>query len=118
MGVLLCMAGRFVGPFLLALPLLYSGCNRSLSSAGRDSRDQYFLVAVNTQIPYWQTAASGFTRAASEMQVQGTVTGPGSYDPKAEQQEFRRIAQLKPAGILVSPADPDLMQSDIHAATG
>src|SRR5258708_9203494 len=42
------MAARFLGPFLLALPLLYSGCNRSLSSAGRDSRDQYFLVAVNT----------------------------------------------------------------------
>jgi ribose transport system substrate-binding protein len=50
------------------------------------------------------------------MQVQGSVAGPGSYDPKAEQQEFRRIAQLKPAGILVSPADPDLMKSDIDAA--
>src|SRR6266404_2547438 len=116
MGGLMSMAARFLGPFLLALPLLYSGCNRSLSSAGRDSRDQYFLVAVNTQIPYWQTAASGFTRAASEMQVQGTVTGPGSYDPKAEQREFRRVAQLNPAGILVSPADPDLMKSDIDAA--
>src|ERR1700720_387825 len=110
------MAAKFLCPLLLALPLLYSGCNKSLSSAGRDSRDQYFLVTVNTQIPYWQTAASGFTRAASEMQVQGTVTGPSSYDPKAEQQEFRRIAQLNPAGILVSPADPDLMKSDIDAA--
>src|SRR5258708_35217743 len=110
------MTARFLGPLLLALSLLYSGCNKSLSSAGRDSRDQYFLVTVNTQIPYWQTAASGFTRAASEMQVQGSVAGPGSYDPKAEQQEFRRIAQLKPAGILVSPADPDLMKSDIDAA--
>src|SRR5260370_9098274 len=50
------------------------------------------------------------------MQVQATVAGPGNYDPKAEQQEFRRVVQLKPAGILVSPADPELMKSDIDAA--
>jgi ribose transport system substrate-binding protein len=50
------------------------------------------------------------------MQVQGTIAGPGNYDPHAEQQEFRRVVQLKPAGILVSPADPDLMKPDIDAA--
>jgi ribose transport system substrate-binding protein len=110
------MAARFLGPLLLALPLFFSGCNKALNSAGREPSEQYFLVAVNTQIPYWQTAASGFAKAASEMQVQGMVAGPGNYDPKAEQQEFRRVVQLKPAGILVSPADPDLMKSDIDAA--
>ena len=110
------MTARFLGPFLLAVALLCSGCNKPLNSAGDGSSAQYFLVTVNTQIPYWQTAASGFRKAASEMQVRGTVAGPGSYDPKAEQQEFRRVVQLKPAGILVSPADPDLMKSDIDAA--
>ena len=50
------------------------------------------------------------------MQVQGAVAGPGNYDPKTELQEFRRVAQLKPAGILVSPADPELMKADIDAA--
>jgi len=111
------MTARLPGPLLLLVPLLsFGGCNKPLNSALRQSNDQYFLVTVNTQIPYWQTAASGFTRAASEMQVQATVVGPGTYDPKAEQQEFRRVVQLKPAGILVSPADPDLMKSDIDAA--
>src|ERR1700732_164505 len=113
---LMFMTVRFLGPLLLAAPLLCSGCNTPSASVARKSGDQYFLIAVNTQIPYWQTAALGFSKAASEMQVHGTVAGPGSYDPKAEQQEFRRVVQLKPAGILVSPADPDLMKSDIDAA--
>jgi ribose transport system substrate-binding protein len=107
---------RFLGPFLLSVLFLCSACSKALNSAGHESNAHYFLIAVNTQIPYWQTAASGFTKAASEMQVQGTVGGPSSYDPKAEREEFRRVAQLNPAGILVSPADPDLMKSDIDNA--
>jgi ribose transport system substrate-binding protein len=107
---------RFLGPLLLAASFCCSGCNKGFNSAANESGDQYFLVTVNTQVPYWQTAASGFTKAASEMQVRGTITGPGSYDPKAEQQEFRRVLQLNPAGILVSPADPDLMKQDIDSA--
>jgi ribose transport system substrate-binding protein len=110
------MTARLLGTLLLALPLFCSGCTKPLNSAGRGSSEQYFLVTVNTQIPYWQTAATGFAKAASEMHVQGSVAGPNNYDPKAEQQEFRRVAQLKPAGILVSPADPDLMKADIDAA--
>jgi len=110
------MTIRFLGPLLLTAPLFCSGCNRPFNSAARGSGGQYFLVTVNKQIPYWQTAASGFVKAASEMQVQGTVAGPDNYDPKAEQQEFRRVVQLKPAGILVSPADPDLMKQDINSA--
>lgn len=109
------MTARLLGPFLLTA-LFCSACGKSLNPAGRESNAHYFLIAVNTQIPYWQTAASGFTKAASEIQVQGTVAGPSTYDPKAEQQEFRRVAQLNPAGILVSPVDPDLMKSDIDNA--
>jgi len=36
------------------------------------------------------------------MHVQAEMVGPDGYDPKAEQEEFRRIAKLKPSGILVS----------------
>lgn len=110
------MTVRFLGPLLLAASLCCSGCNKGFNSVAHESGEQYFLVTVNTQIAYWQTAASGFRKAASEMQVHGTITGPGNYDPKAEQQEFRRVLQLKPAGILVSPADPDLMKQDIDSA--
>jgi ribose transport system substrate-binding protein len=109
------IAARLLGPFLLSILLFFSGCGKGFNS-GRELRERYFLIAVNTQIPYWQTAASGFTKAAAEMKVQGTVVGPVDYNPKAEQEEFRRVAQLNPAGILVSPADPALMKSDIDSA--
>ena len=110
------MTARFLGSLLVAAPFFCIACNKPLNSANSRPLDQYFLVTVNTQVPYWQTAASGFTKAAAEMQVQGTLAGPSNYNPAAEQQEFRRITQLKPAGILVSPADPELMKSDIDAA--
>jgi len=107
---------RIVGSLLLGVLALSLGCNKPTNSPGIESGDQYFLVTVNTQVPYWQTAAAGFTKAAQEAHVRGAIVGPASYDPAFEQQEFRRIAQSKPAGILVSPADPELMKSDIDAA--
>src|SRR3984893_4425499 len=108
---------RFSLSILLSALTLSYGCARSQDSGQKSgARPQYFLISVNMQVPYWQTAAAGFKRAASELQVEALVTGPNNYDPKAEEQEFSRVVKLKPAGILVSPADPELMKPDIDAA--
>jgi len=99
--------------------LLFSGvCGLLLAScAGEHSaNEKYYLVTVNLKVPYWQSAEAGMRRAAAEMGVQAEMAGPDGYDPKAELEEFRRIVTLKPAGILVSPADPVLMTPDIDAA--
>jgi ribose transport system substrate-binding protein len=91
--------------------LLLAGC------ASQHSPDEkYYLVSVNLKVPYWQTANAGMQVAAREMRVQAEMAGPDNYDPKAELEEFRRIAKLKPSGILVSPADAALMTPDIDAA--
>ena len=110
--------GKLLGPLFITLLELCGGCSSGHRSAAHESTDRYFLLTVNTQVPYWQTAGAGFAKAASELGVQSTVAGPGNYDPGAEQQEFRRVVQSKskPAGILVSPADPELMKTDIDAA--
>ena len=107
--------GKILGPLFVIVPLVW-GCSSGHGSAAHESTDRYFLLTVNTQIPYWQAAGTGFAKAAREMGVQSAVAGPGNYDPKAEQQEFRRAVQSKPAGILVSPADPELMKVEIDAA--
>lgn len=96
------------------LVILLSGCGGSPHSP----QEKYYLLAANVKIPYWQTAANGLMRAASQMQVQAEVAGPDAYDAQAEQQELRRLVAMavKPAGILISPADPALMKRDIDAA--
>src|SRR5579872_1163508 len=87
-------------------------------SSQHEPQEKYYLVCANVKIPYWQTAGNGLVRAASELHVPAEVVGPDTYDPAAEQQELHRIVALqqKPAGILVSPADPALMKPDIDAA--
>jgi len=105
------LLGIFAAGALL-LPL--SGC----TSSPHDADERYYLVSANIQIPYWQTAGAGFNKAGGEMKVRVEMVGPDSYDPKAEKDEFQRVVKLKPAGILVSAADPGLLQPDIDAAIG
>ncbi len=81
-----------------------------------DADEKYFLVSANIQVPYWKSAGEGFIQAASQMKVRAEVAGPDTYDPKAEQAEFERVMKTKPSGILVAPANPELMRSDIDAA--
>ncbi|MBV9147075.1 MAG: substrate-binding domain-containing protein [Acidobacteria bacterium] len=101
----------------LILALLLSSILLALTGCGyHDDKEKYYLVSANIQLPYWQAAASGLRKAAHEMGVQSQLAGPDSYDPQAEVQEFRKAVAAKPAGILVSPADPKLMGPEIDQA--
>lgn len=81
-----------------------------------DSDEKYYLITVNTQIPYWQSAAAGFYKAAEQMKVRAEVAGPDNYDPGAEKQAFDKAVQSKPSGILVSAGDAELLRPSIDAA--
>ncbi len=95
----------------LAVMLSFSiGCSR------HDNSERYILVTVNSKLPYWQTAAAGLGKAAAQYGVKVDVRGPENYDPQAEVTEFRNTFGLKPAGLLVSVADPALMQPAIDDA--
>ncbi len=83
---------------------------------GHDADEKYFLIASNIQIPYWQTAAAGFSQCASQLKVRAEVAGPDTFDPKAEQQAFEKALQQKPTGILISVADPKLLKENIDKA--
>jgi len=91
--------------------LLLVGCG-----SRHDADEKYFLISANIQVPYWRAAGQGFVQAASQMKVRAEFVGPETYDPKAEQLEFERVVKTKPSGILVAPANPELMRSDIDAA--
>jgi ribose transport system substrate-binding protein len=88
----------------------------SCAALPHEPNETYVLVAANTKISYWQTAAAGLSRAAAEMKVKSEVVGPDTYDPKAERDEFVAAVRRKPSGILISAANAELMTPDIDSA--
>lgn len=80
------------------------------------STEVYYLIAANVQLPYWQTVANGFNKAAAVYNVQAKVAGPQSYDPLAELDALQTAVREKPAGILISVADVSTLERGIESA--
>lgn len=93
-----------------AMMPLIAGCTR------HSKKEQYYLIATNTAVPYWKTAAAGFAAAGAEYGVSVDTRGPSGLDPQAEADEFKAMVARKPAGILVSVASADVMRPEINAA--
>jgi ribose transport system substrate-binding protein len=91
-------------------------CLFSCGSSPHSPEERYFLIVANVKIPYWQNAAAGLVRSARQLGVRAEIAGPDTFDAKAEQQEFRNVLGQKPAGILVSPSNPEVLKSDIDTA--
>jgi ribose transport system substrate-binding protein len=87
-----------------------------LSCAAHDSNEYYVFVAANLQVPYWQAAGAGFTKAAGLFKVRADFVGPNSYDPKAERDALDQAVQQKATGILLGVTDPVLLQDSIDKA--
>ena len=96
---------------LAGLGLMFTlGCDR------HDKKEVFYLISVNSSIPYWQTLASGFNRAAADYKVTAKVVGPENYDPQAELAELQKAVAAKPAGILIQAADATVLKPGIDAA--
>ena len=86
---------------VLALAVAFtSGCG-----ARHSSKEVFYLIASNIKLPYWQTAAAGFNKAAAQYKVTARVVGPDTYDAQAELAELHSAIAAKPAGILISVSD-------------
>jgi ribose transport system substrate-binding protein len=86
------------------------------SSSRHEATEKYYLVVSNTRLAYWQAASAGLARAARGLGVAAEMVGPETYDPPGEAPAFRDAMAKKPAGILVSAADPTIMKDPIDAA--
>jgi ribose transport system substrate-binding protein len=89
---------------------LLAGCTR------HSHNEQYYLIASNTAVPYWKAAAAGFAAAGAQYGVSVDTRGPAGVNPQAEVEEFKAMVARKPAGILVSVANSQLMAPEIDAA--
>lgn len=101
-----------LAPVVLAGALTFTGC----AGSSHEPAEKYILVADNTKISYWQTAAQGLAHAASEMKVKSEVLGPDGHDPQAEHDAFKHAVAEKPSGILISASDPNILTPDINSA--
>ncbi|MFZ0201413.1 MAG: substrate-binding domain-containing protein [Candidatus Sulfotelmatobacter sp.] len=99
--------------FLLGLAFLVSSL---LSCGPHDSSEYFVFVAANLQVPYWQAAGSGFTKAGSQFKVRADFVGPNSYDPRAERDALDQAVQQKATGILLGVTDPALLKDSIDKA--
>lgn len=96
---------------ILALGVAFtSGCDR------HSNKEVFYLISTNTALPYWQTGAAGFNRAAAQFKVTAKVVGPENYDPQGELDALQKAVAAKPAGILISVADASVLQPGIDAA--
>src|ERR1700724_1762759 len=78
--------------------------------------EQYYLIAANVNLPYWQEAQAGLTDAAKEMGVKAEMDGPTTLSPKEELDSFQKAVALHPAGIMVSVTDLESFKAPIDAA--
>ncbi len=100
-----------------ALTTLALGVAFTTGCGSRHSdKEVYYLVTANAALPYWQTAANGFKKAAAQYKVTANVVGPDGYDPQAELAELQKAIAAKPAGILISVSDVSVIQPGIDAA--
>lgn len=99
------------------LAALGTACLLATTSCAKHSySDQYYMVATNIKLPYWQAANNGLMKAAAQYGVKAEMRGTDTFDPQGEVAEFRTAVARKPAGILVSVADPAVMQGEIDKA--
>jgi ribose transport system substrate-binding protein len=99
-----------VSVWLAALLVVLPSCGTGHSG------ETYILISTNIKVPYWQSAGAGFTQAASRLGVGAAFQGPDTYDPGAERETLENAIQKKPAGILVSVADPTAIKDSIDKA--
>jgi ribose transport system substrate-binding protein len=101
---------KFSFAILIVLLPMVAGCSR------HSKKEHYYLVTNSTKHAYWQSAQAGFAKAAAEYGVTAEMVGPADFNPQSEVAEFRSAVSRKPAGILVSVANEDLLRPEIDSA--
>ena len=103
---------RLVYAAIILSTAMVASCQKAL----HEPTERYIFVAANISLPYWQEAQAGFLDAARVLGVKGEFTGPTSYSPDEELEAFQKSVAKRPAGVLISPARPELFQDAIGAA--
>jgi len=84
--------------------------------SAHSSEEYYVFIAANVQVPYWQAAAAGLSKAAGEFKVRSDFLGPQNYDPKDQRAALDQAVQKRVTGILLAVTDPALLKDSVDKA--
>ena len=74
------------------------------------------MIGMHIVLPYWQEHRRGLETAAAELGVEAVFTGVSDNNALRQVEVFNQVLQANPAGILVSPIDPEAMKGPINEA--
>lgn len=95
---------------------LLIGLQVSCAPSYHEKDERYVFVAFNTSLPYWQEAESGLEDSAKQLGVKAELVGPTNFSPNDELTAFQQAVSQKPAGILLSAANPEIFRDPINVA--
>ena len=75
----------------------------------KESDEEYVFVAYVTSIPYWKDGLRGWDSAGEQLVVKSSFAGPVEFDAQAQARVINECIAKKVAGILISPADPNVI---------
>lgn len=75
----------------------------------QESDEEYVFVAYVTSIPYWKDGLRGWDAAGEQLGVKTSFVGPVEFDAQAQARVINECIAKKVAGILISPADPNVI---------
>ncbi len=103
-GMRVLAAGVAVGVMAL------SGCQY------HSKKDTYYLISNNLKLPYWKTVYQGFSKAGMDYGVTALLEGPDTFDIQGELTALKKVVASKPAGILISVSDANMLHDEIGTA--
>ncbi len=105
----------------LAYALVPSSKDVTQASSGNPKlkgspNEEYYMVTFVSGIEYWKGCFKGMKAAADLYGVKAIYTGAPQFDVNQEVTVLRQVIAKKPAGILVTCANPDALKAPIDEA--
>lgn len=120
-GVVSCMLISFVGCQAQATETPAAEAESTETATADTSEaatlDQtYYYITYVTSISYWIDPVAGFMDACELLGVKGEFLGPVEFDAQEQVQTVESVLPKDPAGIIISPADPDALVAPLKQA--
>ncbi|MFF7633401.1 ABC transporter substrate-binding protein [Kitasatospora sp. NPDC008050] len=108
------MQRRILAVGAVTLLALAAGCGSSGGSGGSAGAKNITFVAGNTGDPFYITMKCGAQAEAGKLGEKFTATGSAQWSVPEQVSTVTSVTANRPAGVLISPVDPNSLQGPIR----